>query len=44
MQGELPQSSLRDASPLGDGAFGSAEKLPVLPEAPSLRELARRKP
>ena len=30
--------------PLGDGAFGSAEKLPVLPEAPSLRELARRKP
>ena len=27
-----------------DGAFGSAEKLPVLPETPSLRELARRKP
>ena len=43
-QGKLPQSSLRDASPLRDGAFGSAEKLPVLPEAPSLRELARRKP
>ena len=43
-QGKLPQSSLRDASPLGDGAFGSAEKLPVLPEAPSLRELARHKP
>ena len=41
---KLPQSSLRDASPLGDGAFGSAEKLPVLPETPSLRELARRKP
>ena len=43
-QGKLPQSSLRDASPLGDGAFGSAEKLPVLPETPSLRELARHKP
>ncbi len=37
-------NGVRDASPLGDGAFGSAEKLPVLPEAPSLRELARRKP
>ena len=34
----------RQEANLGDGAFGSAEKLPVLPEAPSLRELARRKP
>ena len=31
-------------SPLGDGAPGSAEKFPVSPEAPSLRELERRKP
>mgnify|MGYP007095652449 CR=1 FL=1 len=28
---KLPQSSLRDASPLWDGAFGMAEKFPLKP-------------
>ena len=37
-------NGVRDASPLRDGAFGSTEQLPVLPEAPSVRELARHKP
>ena len=35
---------LRNATSPKVRGFGSAEKLPVLPEAPSLRELARRKP
>ena len=38
---ELPQSAYAD-SPLGDGAFGSTDNFPVLPRAPSLRELASR--
>ena len=36
-----PQSAYAD-SPLGDGAFGSTDNFPVLPRAPSLRELASR--
>ena len=35
------QSAYAD-SPLGDGAFGSTDNFPVLPRAPSLRELASR--
>jgi hypothetical protein len=38
---KLPQSAYAD-SPLGDGAFGSTDNFPVLPRAPSLRELASR--
>ena len=38
---KLPQSSLRDASPLGDGAFGIEVKFAFSPEAPSQRELAK---
>ena len=34
---KLPQSSLRDASPLGDGAFSA---LPSRQKAPSQRELS----
>ena len=34
---KLPQSSLRDASPLGDGAFSA---LPSRQKAPSVRELS----
>ena len=40
MQGELPQSSLRDASPLGDGATGETGSFSVLPKAPTLGELS----
>jgi len=37
----LPQAAVV-AVALGDGAFGSTDNFPVLPRAPSLRELASR--
>jgi len=41
---KLLPSSLRDATSLTEGGSGEKEKCSILPKAPSLRELARRKP
>ena len=35
---ELPQSSLRDASPLWDGAFGMTVQFPAKPQSLPLRQ------
>jgi hypothetical protein len=43
IQKKFLPSSLRDATSLTEGGSGEKERCSILPKAPSLRELARRK-